>query len=272
MSRIAGTFAKLAEEGSGAFIPYVCAGDPDRGFTVDLVTTMCESGADLVELGIPFSDPVADGPVIQQAMVRSLSSGFRVAHIFEIIRELRGKGVEQPIVVMTYYNPVLRMGTKEFCSRLAQAGADGLLVVDLPPEESAELESAAASNGLDMIRLIAPNTTEARMRHILSKASGFVYVVSVAGTTGARKVLPSAASELLRRVSSSSKLPVALGFGVSQPEHALDAMKCGASGVVEGSKLISLYAESMDDRQLSLATVRKHVQEMKKATDRRRAK
>lgn len=222
----------------------------------------------MIELGIPFSDPVADGPVIQKAMGRSLSAGFKVAQVFEIISDLRADGILQPIIVMTYYNPVLKLGPKEFCARLAGAGADGVLVVDLPPEESGELESAASENGLDIIRLIAPNTSDERIKQILSKASGFVYLVSVAGTTGARAHLPASTSALLRDVSSRSRLPVALGFGISAPEHVIEAMECGASGIVEGSKLVSLYSEHPADRDVTLAIVRKHAQEMKAATKR----
>ena len=264
MTRISEAFANA--RGSSAFIPYVCAGDPDKRFTVELVKSLAGAGADIIELGMPFSDPVADGPVIQQAMNRSLAAGFRCSDIFELISDLRKDGVIQPIVVMTYYNPVLRMGVGTFCRRLAEAGADGILPVDLPPEESTELDAAASQHGLDVIRLIAPSTSDSRIDYILSKARGFVYVVSVAGTTGARNELPRSAVELLNRVTSRSKLPVVLGFGISSPEHVRAAMSSGASGVVEGSKLISLYSGNMDDRSRALDAVRAHAFQMKAAT------
>ena len=140
MSRIAGTFERLAKESSGAYIPYVCAGDPDAEFTVSLATRLLDSGADILELGIPFSDPVADGPVIQGAMNRSLGGGFKVARVFDVVGAIRSKGYDQPIVLMTYSNPVLRMGVQSFCSRASKAGADAVLMVDMPPEESRELD------------------------------------------------------------------------------------------------------------------------------------
>jgi len=266
VTRISEAFANA--RGSSAFIPYVCAGDPDKRFTVELVKSLAGAGADIIELGMPFSDPVADGPVIQQAMNRSLAAGFRRSDLFELIAELRTDGIAQPIVVMTYYNPVLRMGVGTFCKRLVEAGADGILPVDLPPEESMELDDAALKYGLDVIRLIAPSTSDSRIDFILSKAHGFVYVASVAGTTGARNELPRSAVELLTRVTSRSKLPVVLGFGISSPEHVRAALSSGASGVVEGSKLISLYAGNMDDRSRALEAVRVHAAEMKDAASR----
>ena len=272
MTRIASTFERLKSEGSGAFIPYVCAGDPDASFTVDLVSSLCGAGADLVELGVPFSDPVADGPVIQGAMARSLSGGFKVSQTFELVTELRSRGLEQPLIIMSYYNPILKFGPAEFCAGLRSSGADGLLVVDLPIEESMEIDKSAAANGLDVIRLIAPTTDEKRLATVLSKGSGFVYVVSVAGTTGARRSLPNSTKELLGRVCSKTHLPVALGFGVSAPEHVSGAIRAGASGVIEGSKLVSLYAEHLGDRRNALANVERHVREMKSAARRARPK
>ncbi len=266
MSRIKQVFERLRSEGSAAFIPYVCVGDPDRDFTLDLLRGICSSGADIIELGIPFSDPVADGPTIQQAMVRSLSGGFKVTHIFETISKLRSDGVRQPIVVMSYYNPIFRYGPRDFCNKLAASGADGLLIVDLPLEESSEVDSAAESTGLDMIRLVAPTTEDRRLREILARGSGFVYVVSVAGTTGERMALSANARSLVRRVCAQSRLPVALGFGISAPEHVRQAVGSGASGVVEGSKLVSIYSESLDDRRSALGAACEHVREMKAAT------
>ena len=263
MTRISDAFAQAR---SSAFIPYVCAGDPDKGFTKELVKVLAGAGSDIIELGMPFSDPVADGPVIQQAMNRSLRAGFRSSDFFELVSDVRTDGVTQPIIVMTYYNPVLRMGVGTFCRRLAKAGADGILPVDLPPEESEELDAAATKHGLDIIRLIAPSTSDARIDYILSKARGFVYVVSVAGTTGARDRLPHSAVELLERVTSRTRLPAVLGFGISSPQHVREALSSGASGVVEGSKLISLYAGGLDDRRTALGSVRAHARQMKDAT------
>ncbi len=169
MSGISSAFKSLAGAESGAYIPYVCAGDPDSEFTLDLVNRLCKAGADIIELGLPFSDPVADGPVIQGAMSRSLSAGFKVARIFDTVAAVRDSGLKQPIVIMTYFNPVVKMGVDKFCARLANSGGDAVLVVDLPMEESRELDEAAADYGLDVIRLVAPSTDDERMGLILEK-------------------------------------------------------------------------------------------------------
>lgn len=266
MSRIASTFKALSEAGEGAYIPYVCAGDPTPEFSVKLVSGLCSSGADLIELGLPFSDPVADGPTIQSAMTRALKGGFRTGQLFSMISTLRGAGLKQPIVVMTYANPVLRMGVDEFCSKLADVGGDGLLVVDMPPEESSLVDSSAASNGLDVIRLVAPTTSDARLEVLLPRASGYVYAVSVSGVTGARKQVSADGLSLVRRVSAKSRIPVVLGFGVSQPEHARTALESGAAGVVEGSRIISMYSSSAGDAESSLEGVLEHCKGMKAAT------
>jgi len=272
VSQISDVFRALASDGSRAFIPYLCAGDPDKQFSLELMHRLSRAGADILELGLPFTDPVADGPVIQAAMGRSLSGGFRCADFFELVRSARQEGIRKPIVAMTYYNPVFKMGSERFCDRLVEAGADAVLAVDLPPEESQELDNACHARNLDVVRLIAPSTTDSRMDYILSRASGFVYVVSVSGTTGAREVLPPSAESLLKRVVKRSELPVALGFGISAPEQVRAAISCGASGVVEGSKLISIYAESLPDRESALDRVERHVRDMKSATLRARAK
>lgn len=266
MSTLGRAFEALRANGDGAFITYVCAGDPDSGFTVDQVQRLADAGADIVELGLPFSDPVADGPVIQSAMNRALSAGFATDNLFQIARSVRERGIHKPMVVMTYYNPVLQYGPKDFCREAAGAQIDGLLVVDLPPEESAEMDALASSNGLDVIRLVAPSTSDRRLDDILSSATGFVYAVSTAGTTGARTDLPPSAGPLVARIRPRTKLPVALGFGISTPTHVRAALSIGASGVVEGSQLISTYSSSLPERSKALDKVVRHAQEMKRAT------
>jgi tryptophan synthase alpha chain len=264
MSRISETFDSLRRQRAGAYIPYVCAGDLGNGFTLDLIKGLCSSGADLIELGLPFSDPVADGLVIQGAMKRSLDAGFRVADVFKIVKEARSAGFEQPIVLMTYHNPVHKMRIAEFCHRAAGSDADGILVVDLPPEESGELDEESRSNDLDVIRLIAPSTSDERIKMIVSRASGFVYAVSVSGVTGERQGIPETAIPLIRRITAATELPVALGFGISRPEHAHSAFSAGASGVVEGSGLISLY-QRQGDRSSGLESVMSHASAMKRS-------
>lgn len=266
MSRIKGVFERLSAEGSGAYIPYVCAGDPDKAFTVSLSKRLLDSGADILELGIPFSDPVADGPVIQGAMGRSLQAGFRVSETFGIVESIRQEGYDQPIVLMTYSNPVLRMGLKDFCSKASESGADAVLMVDMPIEESQELDLHAGEQGLDIIRLVAPSTPEERLSRIVSRGSGFVYAVSASGVTGARASLPESATALLRRAVPASALPVVLGFGISTPGHVREALAIGASGVVEGSALVSAYASLLGDRGRALEHVADHASSMKAAT------
>jgi tryptophan synthase alpha chain len=265
MSAIEDTFRRLSDNRSGGYIPYLCAGDPDCQFTIELARRMCRAGADILELGIPFSDPVADGPVIQEAMLRSLSAGFRVHDIFEILSTLRGEGFKQPVVVMSYFNPILKFGIARFLKHLAEAGGDGILVVDLPMEESAELDLEARALGLDVIRLVAPNTRDERIDTILAKTSGFAYLVSVAGVTGARELLADSTGDLVRRVTSRSSAPVALGFGISRPEHVRMAISAGAAAVVEGSGLVSTYAGLLNDRGNALDQVERHAREMKSA-------
>ena len=266
MSRISGTFEALARNQEAAYIPYVCAGDPDKEFTVDLVAGLCSSGADLIELGLPFSDPVGDGPTIQEAMGRALSNGFEVKHIFDVIRRLRAKGLTQPIVVMSYFNPILRYDIGRFCEDAARAGADGILVVDLPLEESGELDGHARANGLDVIRLVAPTTSAQRMERILASASGFVYAVSASGVTGAKRAMPESAATLLRDLRARTKVPVILGFGISSPAHVEEAVRKGASGVVEGSALVDIYAKNLHDRKRAIDLAAGHARTMKNAT------
>lgn len=265
MSTIGNAFRALSASGSAAYIPYVCAGDPDAAFTVALVRRLADAGADIIELGLPFSDPVADGPTIQAAMARSLSNGFTPSHIFDTISELRASGMSKPIVVMTYFNPVLRAGVQEFCARLSAAGGDGVLVVDLPLEESAELDDEAAAHGLDVVRLVAPSTGDERIDSITKGATGFVYAVSVAGVTGERDRLPPSATDLLRRLDGRSTVPVALGFGISTPEQARQAIAAGAAAVVEGSALANIYS-GIHERDGALDAVERHAREMKAAT------
>lgn len=268
MSRIRSTFESLASRRDGAYVPYICAGDPDNEFTIELANRICNAGADVLELGLPFSDPMADGPAIQEAMGRSLSAGFKMTDTFKILSSIRRANPKQPVVLMTYYNPVLQFGVGRFCDELANAGGDGILVVDLPIEESEELEEAAAASSLDIIRLVTPTTTDQRLDALLSKASGFIYIVSIAGVTGARDSFADSTAQLMRRVRTKTKLPAVIGFGISQPDHVRMALASGASGVVEGSALISKYAPLLSERKRALEVAEGHAREMKSATSR----
>ncbi|MBE0518587.1 MAG: tryptophan synthase subunit alpha [Thermoplasmata archaeon] len=266
MSRLAETFSELERRGSCAYIPYICAGDPDLNFTAELVRTLDKSGADIFEIGLPFSDPIADGPVIQAAMKRSLAAGFRTKKVFELISDLRKSSVSKPFVVMSYFNPIFKYGVERFCESLSSSGGDALLVVDLPPEESQCLRDHCRNAGLDIIRLITPTTEESRLDYLLSDASGYVYAVSVAGTTGQRDNVHSNVPSLIEKIRGKTDLPIAIGFGISRPEHVRLAVSMGSSGVIEGSQLASMYSEDLDDRDRALRNISEHAESMKSST------
>jgi tryptophan synthase alpha chain len=266
VTAIAEVFRRLSSKREGAYIPYVCCGDNGTEFTLKLMRTLEEAGADIIELGLPFSDPLADGPTIQAAMMRSLDSGFKVARIFDTVKEARDDGISAPIILMTYYNPIVRIGVDEFCSRLSRAGGDALLPVDLPVEESRDLDVAAANYSLDVVRLIAPSTGDERADRILESTTGFAYAVSVSGVTGARHELPESAFSLLKRLRGRTSVPIALGFGISSTKHVKEALTAGASGIVEGSALINLYSARSDGQSKALQAIETHARMMKAAT------
>jgi tryptophan synthase alpha chain len=246
VSRIAATFAALRARGEAALIPFVTAGDPDIATTRALVLAAVEAGADAIELGVPFSDPMADGPVLQRAAARALAAGTTLVRVLALVAELR-RATDVPIVLFGYYNPCLRYGVEPLARDAAAAGADAFLCVDLPPEEDAELRAAARTHGLDVIRLLAPTTPPARMRMIARAASGFLYCVSVLGVTGGRDALPRELPALVARVRRVTDLPVGVGFGVQRPEQA--AWIAGfADAVIVGSALARLVEEGGGER------------------------
>lgn len=233
MSRIAAAFAKEGVK----LIPFVTVGDPDLDLTARIVVGMAEAGADLVELGIPYSDPVADGPVIQASSQRALDRGVKLADVFGVVRAVRSRS-QVPLILFTYCNPVFRYGLERFMSEAAAAGADGLIMPDIPPEEAAEIRSAARSYGLDTVFLVAPTSTDERIRKVCEASAGFVYLVAATGVTGVRSRLATDLGDYMARVKAQSRLPVAVGFGVSTPEHAADLARMGADAVVVGSALV----------------------------------
>ena len=241
MSRIAPALAALRARGEVALVPYFTVGDPDLATTRELVHAAVAEGADAIELGVPFSDPMADGPVLQRAAARALTAGTTLHRVLELVADLR-RDVGVPLVLFGYYNPFFRYGVERVARDAATAGADGFLCVDLPPEEAGDLRTATAAAGLDLIALLAPTTPLARIRTIARSASGFLYFVSVLGTTGARATLPAALPEWVRRVRRVTSLPVGVGFGVSQPEQA--AWIAGfADAVIVGSAIARVMEE-----------------------------
>ena len=235
-SRIGAKFAEVRAAGRLALIPYVTVGYPDVATTVELVAGLVAAGADLVELGVPFSDPVADGATIQRASHAALEAGVTPRLCLRVAAEIRAR-VDVPLILMGYYNPILRYGPAAFCRDAAAAGVDGLIVPDLPPEEAGELRAAADASGLDVIFLLAPSATEERMAKVCRSASGFVYCVSLAGVTGARAALAGDIAALTARVRRHTDLPLAVGFGISRPEHVA-ALVGIADGAIVGSAII----------------------------------
>jgi tryptophan synthase alpha chain len=240
MSRIEETFRGLKGRNEKAFIPFVVAGDPDLDWTLRIVRDLERAGADVIELGIPFSDPLADGPVIQAAALRSLAKGTRITDVFLLVEQLRREGVQVPLILFTYANPVMQMGIENFFARAKQVGADGVIVPDLPFEEAEEARAAAREQGIDLIPLVAP-TSRQRIEKVVSEASGFVYCVSSLGVTGTRDALDSGLRNFISSVRASTSLPLAVGFGVSTADQAAE-IRDFAEGVIVGSALVRRIA------------------------------
>jgi len=241
MSRLEETFARLRARGERALVPYFTAGDPSLAITRKLVVEAARRGADVIELGIPFSDPLADGPVIQRATQRALAAGVTLPRVLELVREMRGE-VSAPLVFLTYYNPILAFGLKAFCQTSVEAGIDGVIVADLPPEESGPLRAEAMAAGLDLVHLVAPTSTPERMRKIARASEGFVYMVSLTGVTGERAALAPELTQQLRALRAITTKPVCVGFGIGTPEQAALVGQL-ADGVIVGSAIVRLVEQ-----------------------------
>ena len=240
MSRIGRRFTDLKGSGEGALICFVTAGDPDIGTTQRIVLELERAGADVVELGIPFSDPIADGPSIQAASMRALEHGVNVDAVLGLVRAIRRES-ELPIVLMTYYNPIMHYGVERFAKDAASAGADGVIITDLTPEESVAWKAAADGAGIDTIFLLAPTSTGPRIERVVGLASGFVYCVSRTGVTGARPQMAQGVRELVGSIRAKTDTPIAVGFGISKAEHVREVCEY-ADGAVVGSALVDLIA------------------------------
>lgn len=245
MGRIEDAFSKSKREGKPGFIPFIVAGDPDLDTTAELLVEIANSGATLIELGVPFSDPMADGPVIQRASERALKHGFGLKEIFETTAKARTK-VDTPLVLFSYFNPLLQYGIDKLARDAARAGIDGILVTDLTPEESEQFAAAMKLNDLDLIFLVAPTSTDARLQMISRHASGFVYAVSRAGVTGARDNLSDEAESLVKRVRRFSSLPVAVGFGISSAEQVAQTLSYADAAVVGSAIVAQIERLSME--------------------------
>ena len=237
MSRIRDTFAILKTSGKKGFIPFITAGDPDLATTKELIVELSRAGASVIELGVPFSDPMADGPLIQRASERALKHGFGLNELLATTAEARAI-VETPIVLFSYFNPLLQYGIERLAREAREKGIDAILVTDLIPEEADKVRATLRSHDLDLIFLVAPTSTDARLQLIAERASGFIYAVSRAGVTGPRETVSSAAERLVERMRKFSDLPVAVGFGISTPEQVREVSRY-ADAVVVGSALVA---------------------------------
>ena len=241
MSRIEERFADLRREGRTGLVTYVTAGDPDLSRSAEIIQRLDRAGADVLEVGIPFSDPLADGPVIQRATERALAAGANIRNVLGMLKTIR-PGVSAPIVIFSYANPILRMGLEDFVTEARAAGVDGVLTLDMPPEEGDTFRAAFRGAGIDTIFLLSPTTTVARIRRAAELGSGFLYGISRLGVTGVRDTMDDSARQLAVRVKPETRLPLALGFGISRPEH-VRAIGQWADAAVVGSALVNVIAE-----------------------------
>jgi tryptophan synthase alpha chain len=243
-------------KGEGAFIPYICAGDPDFETSLETAGEIIKAGADVLELGLPFSDPIADGPTIQKASQRALEAGMNTDRYFEYTSKVHSVR-DIPLVCMTYYNLVLQYGLERFTGKCVESGITGLIIPDLPVEEAGPLHSECRKKDIDLIYLVAETTTDERLDKILEKASGFIYIVSLLGTTGTREKLSETIKPLIKKLRKKTGLPLAVGFGISKPEHVHEVIAAGADAAIVGSAIIQRIEE--DD-------VSRFVEDLKKAT------
>jgi tryptophan synthase alpha chain len=242
MSRLEETFARIRKAGTPGLVTYITAGDPTLSKTRGVLSALDRAGADVVEVGVPFSDPLADGPVIQRATERALASGTTLTGVLDLVADARAD-LEAPVVLFSYANPILRLGAERFADRAREAGVDGVLVLDLPIEEAEDFRNMLRRRGIDTILLLSPTTTDDRLRKAGALGSGFLYAISRLGVTGARDRIAAGAREMVERIRRVSRLPVALGFGISSPEHVREVGQWADAAVV-GSALVSVMAEA----------------------------
>jgi len=242
MSRLAGAFARAKADGRPGLVTYVTAGDPTLARTAGILRALDRAGAAVIEVGVPFSDPLADGPVIQRATERALASGTTLAGVLDLIASVRAE-IHAGIVIFSYANPIMRLGAEVFADRAKAAGVDGVLVLDLPLEEAGDFRTLLGSRGIDTILLLSPTTTDERLRKAASVGSGFLYAISRLGVTGVRDQIADGAEDMVRRIRAVSDLPVALGFGISKPEHVREVGRWADAAVV-GSALVKVIAEA----------------------------
>ncbi|MDA0902222.1 MAG: tryptophan synthase subunit alpha [Proteobacteria bacterium] len=248
MTRLNETFQKLAKEQRNAFVSFLASGDPDYQTSLNILKKLPENGVDIIELGIPFLDPAGDGPIIEAASKRAIDKGMNLQKVLQMVQEFRKENQTTPIVLMGYYNPVLYYGIEAFVKAAKDSGADGLLIVDLPPEEDADLKKAADANNVDLIKLVTPTSDAARIKKIAQSATGFLYFVSVLGITGTKSSNFTDSKNHIAKIKQVSDLPVVIGFGIKEAQQAKEMTKVGAQGVVVGSALVDIIAKGVADK------------------------
>ncbi|WP_338849430.1 tryptophan synthase subunit alpha [Massilia sp. W12] len=264
MSRIQACFANLQAQGKKALIPFITAGDPAPELTLDLMHALVAGGADIIELGVPFSDPMADGPVIQRASERALAKGVSLRQVLQMVQQFRAQNQSTPVVLMGYANPIERMGVAPFVAAAAQAGVDGVLVVDYPPEECEEFTAAMREKGLDAVFLLAPTSSDERIAQVAEHGAGYVYYVSLTGVTGSRALNTEAVAAMLPRIRAHVKVPIGVGFGIRDAASAR-AVAQVADAVVIGSRIIELLEQAQAGAHA--ATVREFIAGIRQAID-----
>ena len=249
MTRLQQTFARLRDAHAPGLVTYITAGDPDLDRTAGILRALDRGGADVIEVGVPFSDPLADGPVIQRATERALAAGTTLAGVLDLLQSVRGD-IRAPIVIFSYANPILRLGAARFADRARAAAIDGVLILDLPIEEADDSRAMLGARGIDTILLLSPTTTDDRLRRAAALGSGFLYAISRLGVTGARETLAAGAQTMVERIRNVSDLPVALGFGISKPDHVREVARWADAAVV-GSALVDVIAREGASRDLN---------------------
>jgi tryptophan synthase alpha chain len=269
MNSIKQAFDSNRENGKGCLIGYITAGDPTLDVTQKVADALIQGGIDILELGLPFSDPIADGPTIQAASLRALNAGTTPMKVLETAKEIRARHSHIPIVIMTYYNPVFHSGLDKFLATAKECGVNGFIVPDLPVEEAADFKKAAISYGLDTVFLVAPSTSNERLPRIVSASSGFLYLVSRLGVTGANATLEESTVQLIQRVKpfTAEKIPLAVGFGISQPEHVRKVISAGADAAIVGSAFINIIQKNVDNTTVMLKELESAAKGLKKATE-----
>lgn len=259
------TFIEAKSKNEGIFIPFLVVGDPDYETSLEIGKTMIDNGADALEIGFPFSDPVADGKTVQNADIRAFNSGTTVQTCFKFLEELR-EYTDKPFGLLIYYNLIYKYGIDSFYKKLNDLGVNAVLVADLPPEESGDALDASKKYGVEEIFIAAPSTNNDRLKLITEYASGFIYTVSVMGTTGARTKVEHNTKDMIKRMRSHTDMPLCVGFGISKPEHVKEVISSGADGAIVGSAIINIIASNLDDREKMLKDIGEYVSKMKEAT------